>query len=127
MRVVKCGMQGVRGKRRRIVLVELDQRSDKIGCRGVARRIFVRLKFVFTRIKAGKWLQQESKRRHDQKEQQQSYCRRRSGSRVYSEALVKPALLHQIAEGPQEEQTCRKGPGHAFGHMMSFEMPQLMR
>src|SRR5215218_4694720 len=88
------------------------------------RRITIRLELVFARIEAGQRMQQEDELRHDDEKQYQ-----RHGGRlhIHVESRIKPALIHELREQPQETQTGRKNPRNSFHDMPQFEMPELMR
>ena len=88
------------------------------------RRILIRLKLVLARVHRQQRLQQKRKIRYHQKKQNQRHRGRGCGD---IQALIKPGLLHQIAEQPQEKETGGKGPRDALDDMAAFEMAEFMR
>jgi hypothetical protein len=63
-------MQRVRRQRRRVVLVELDERAHQVGCACVRSGVCVGLEFVLARVQARQRLQEEPEHRRHQKKQQ---------------------------------------------------------
>src|SRR6266571_5901362 len=75
VRIVKGRVQRVRGERRRVVLVELDQGARKVAGVGNSRRVGVRLEFVEARIQTCERLQQKAEYRYDHEKQHERHRR----------------------------------------------------
>ena len=131
VRVVERRMQRIGRQRRRVVLVQLDERQRECGRRRMARRERVGLELVAARILRRQRLEHE--REHREREQEQlerdagPVHRHRQQRLRNAEPRVEPGLAREEREQREHGERQRRRPRDALGHVLQLEVAELVR